>query len=144
METMMTPPERAALLASMDTGLENGGSFTVRNGESTSACETQQRVEYEVVDPRGRRCALLPPLHSAALRCLDGKPITFLGTSVTRYQYLSFVHFIDRGEFPPRCTSAHAPGTGPPPLEFGMPGPYTEIQVLCTASAQYVVLVFSS
>ena len=54
----VTPPEQAALLASADAGLENGGSFTVRNGESTSACETQQRVEYEVVDPRGRRCAL--------------------------------------------------------------------------------------
>ena len=59
METMMTPPERAALLASMDTGLENGGSFTVRNGESTSACETQQRTRSSILGADDARFCLL-------------------------------------------------------------------------------------
>jgi hypothetical protein len=106
--------------------LDRIGTFHLRGGEHpTSACETQKRVQYSVPNANGQRCVLLPPKHEAALQCLAGNPLAFLGTSVTRYQYLSFTHFLDQGKFPPRCTSAHAPGVGPPPLEYGLPSPMT-------------------
>ena len=87
------------------TDLESG-TFRVRAaGYDGSSCDFQRRVFYEAKIADGRRCELLTPRHADALQCLAGNPLLFLGTSVTRYQYLSLVHFIDRGMWPDRCTS---------------------------------------
>lgn len=42
---------------------------------------------------------------NSALNTLRNKKIVFLGDSITRYQYLNLVYFIERGHFPqPYCT----------------------------------------
>ena len=111
----------------MTQSLTNG-SFILLDGTSTSAdtsssspaCDLAKRMAFSLDG-----CVLRSPAHADVRRCLASRPLLFLGTSVTRYQYLSLVHFLERGEWPSRCTSAHF-ADGPPPLEFGFPGPMTD------------------
>ena len=52
-----------------------------------------------------------PPLgDSTALNTLRNKKIVFIGDSITRYQYLNLVYFLERGHFPqPFCTDEKLP-----------------------------------
>ena len=99
-----------------DTELTSGRFLlhgAVRGDETK--CELQARVGYEVSG-----CRLLAPLADKVRQCLSGKPLTVFGTSVQRYQYMSLAYFVEHGEFPPRCTSAHFSPEAIP-LEHGSP-----------------------
>lgn len=47
-----------------------------------------------------RGCSLRRMGHAEAKQCLAGKRLVFIGDSVTRYQYLTLLHFLDRGRWP--------------------------------------------
>ncbi|KAL4440174.1 hypothetical protein ABPG75_003175 [Micractinium tetrahymenae] len=47
-----------------------------------------------------RGCQLQRFSHEQAQRCLAGKRLVFVGDSVTRYQYLTLLHFLERGTWP--------------------------------------------
>ena len=99
-----------------DTELTSGRFLlhgAVRGDETK--CALQARVGYEVSG-----CRLLAPLADKVRQCLSGKPLTVFGTSVQRYQYMSLAYFVEHGEFPPRCTSAHFSSEAIP-LEHGSP-----------------------
>ncbi|KAL4438729.1 hypothetical protein ABPG77_006333 [Micractinium sp. CCAP 211/92] len=47
-----------------------------------------------------RGCQLRRFSHAQAQRCLAGKRLVFVGDSVTRYQYLTLLYFLERGDWP--------------------------------------------
>lgn len=47
-------------------------------------------------------CTLKRYTGQEARQCLDGKHISFIGVSLTRYQYLSLAYFVEKGVYPPR------------------------------------------
>ncbi|KAI7840403.1 hypothetical protein COHA_005834 [Chlorella ohadii] len=47
-----------------------------------------------------RGCPLRRFSHAEAVQCLASKRLVFVGDSITRYQYLTLLHFLDRGEWP--------------------------------------------
>lgn len=47
----------------------------------------------------------VPPVsHAASLACLSGKHVLLVGDSITRYTFLSLVHFLHTGRWAPRLT----------------------------------------
>jgi len=51
---------------------------------------------------RTSTCTLHRYTASEARQCLVGRHLSMVGDSLTRYQYMSLVHFIDTGKYPPR------------------------------------------
>ena len=47
-------------------------------------------------------CRLKRYTSADARQCFSNRHLSFLGDSITRYQYLSLVHLIDKGQYPPR------------------------------------------
>ena len=55
-------------------------------------------MEFDLLD----FCTLKRYTADEAKQCLASKHVMFLGDSLTRYQFFSFVHFLDKGQYPPR------------------------------------------
>ena len=47
-------------------------------------------------------CQLKRYTSAEAHQCLSNRHISFIGDSISRYQYVSLVYFIERGQYPPR------------------------------------------
>jgi hypothetical protein len=47
-------------------------------------------------------CHLKRYASSEAKQCLSNRHMSFIGDSITRYQFLSLVHFVELGQYPPR------------------------------------------
>jgi hypothetical protein len=47
-------------------------------------------------------CTLKRYTRDEARQCFADKHVTFVGDSLTRYQFISFVYFMERGNYPPR------------------------------------------
>jgi hypothetical protein len=54
--------------------------------------------EFDLTDT----CTLKRYTAADARQCLAGKHISFVGDSLSRYQFLSLAYFIDKGSYPPR------------------------------------------
>ena len=55
--------------------------------------------EHELrYDPH--HCRLRRPSHKEALQCMSGQSLLWMGDSLTRYQYMSFITFLSQGMWP--------------------------------------------
>ena len=80
---------------------------------------TRSRGHFAMRDDGSRAydvkpCRIVRYGAEAARRCLRGRHLFFIGDSITRYQVMSLIHFLERGEWPKRLTGGsgtcvHAP-----------------------------------
>ena len=70
-------------------------------------------------------CRLKRYTSSQARQCLNKKHISFVGDSLTRYQFVSLAYFIERGEYPPRfghsLSCSHIDENGKPTCSTPLP-----------------------
>lgn len=74
------------------TGTERGRW----NGQISADGNDGTRLRYDL-----QHCQLKRFTASEARQCLRGKHLVLVGDSLMRYQYLSLVHFLHLGEYPP-------------------------------------------
>ena len=89
------------VLAHNASAAEKSTALRIVGVHSADSCKAQQSLRFHLGD------RVLRAQAAKARSCLAGRSLLFVGDSITRYQYISFVSFLETGRFPERCTRAH-------------------------------------